>query len=194
MLEHIERLKAWQALDLPPASSGLVHQNRLLKIAREGGQMTPADLAKFERSGVRRLWWRSPSRAWPPSPTKSSTCTTASRANCSTPPKQASAAVPGIRQGHQRQGAVVRAHRPCADRRQTIGPRPVAAIEGVIILGCLRRKCHRSAETRGSPGLDFLHRRELRHAYARYAEFLAVLKLRALRCQRCADAIEGCAA
>uniref|UniRef100_UPI004053900C Tn3 family transposase n=1 Tax=Pseudomonas sp. TaxID=306 RepID=UPI004053900C len=25
-----------------------VHQNRLLKIAREGGQMTPADLAKFE--------------------------------------------------------------------------------------------------------------------------------------------------
>jgi hypothetical protein len=33
MLEHIE----W-----------LVHQNRLLKIAREGGQMKPADLAKFE--------------------------------------------------------------------------------------------------------------------------------------------------
>ncbi|MFO5452910.1 hypothetical protein ACLBO7_30615, partial [Klebsiella pneumoniae] len=27
---------------------GQNHQNRLLKIAREGGQMTPADLAKFE--------------------------------------------------------------------------------------------------------------------------------------------------
>ena len=27
---------------------GEIHQNRLLKIAREGGQMTPADLAKFE--------------------------------------------------------------------------------------------------------------------------------------------------
>lgn len=48
MLEHIERLKAFQALDLPPGIERQVHQNRLLKIAREGGQMTPADLAKFE--------------------------------------------------------------------------------------------------------------------------------------------------
>ncbi|MBK1736114.1 Tn3 family transposase, partial [Halorhodospira abdelmalekii] len=48
MLEHIERLKAWQALDLPSGIDRLVHQNRLLKIAREGGQMSPADLAKFE--------------------------------------------------------------------------------------------------------------------------------------------------
>jgi len=48
MLEHIERLKARQALDLPFGIERLVHQNRLLKIAREGGQMTPAGLAKFE--------------------------------------------------------------------------------------------------------------------------------------------------
>ncbi|HRF74657.1 MAG: Transposase, TnpA family [Candidatus Accumulibacter phosphatis] len=48
MLEHIERLKAWQALDLPAGIERQVHQNRRLKIAREGGQMTPADLAKFE--------------------------------------------------------------------------------------------------------------------------------------------------
>ena len=48
MLEHIERLKAWQALDLPAGIERQVHQNRLLKIAREGGQMTPADLVKFE--------------------------------------------------------------------------------------------------------------------------------------------------
>ncbi len=48
MLEHIERLKAWQALDLPAGIERQVHQNRLLKIAREGGQMTPADPAKFE--------------------------------------------------------------------------------------------------------------------------------------------------
>ena len=48
MLEHIARLKAWQALELPAGIERLVHQNRLLKIAREGGQMTPADLAKFE--------------------------------------------------------------------------------------------------------------------------------------------------
>lgn len=49
MLEHIERLKVWQALDLPTGIELQVHQNRLLKIAREGGQMTPADLAKFEQ-------------------------------------------------------------------------------------------------------------------------------------------------
>ena len=48
MLEHIERLRRLQALDLPPGIERQVHQNRLLKIAREGGQMTAADLAKFE--------------------------------------------------------------------------------------------------------------------------------------------------
>lgn len=48
MLEHIERLKAWQTIDLPENLERNVHQNRLLKIAREGGQMTHADLAKFE--------------------------------------------------------------------------------------------------------------------------------------------------
>ena len=48
MREHIERLKAWQTLDLPAGIDRAIHQNRLLKIAREGGQMTPADLGKFE--------------------------------------------------------------------------------------------------------------------------------------------------
>jgi len=48
MIEHIERLRALQALDLPNGIERQIHQNRLLKIAREGGQMTPADLAKFE--------------------------------------------------------------------------------------------------------------------------------------------------
>jgi hypothetical protein len=48
MLEHIKRLKALQAVDLPVGLDRLVHQNRLLKIAREGGQMIADDLAKFE--------------------------------------------------------------------------------------------------------------------------------------------------
>ena len=48
MLEHIERLRALQSLDLPLGIERQIHQNRLLKIAREGGQMTAADLAKFE--------------------------------------------------------------------------------------------------------------------------------------------------
>lgn len=48
MLEHIERLKVWRSLDLPVGIERLVHQNRLLKIAREGAQMATTDLAKFE--------------------------------------------------------------------------------------------------------------------------------------------------
>jgi hypothetical protein len=48
MLEHIERLRTWRALDLPAGIERQIHQNRLLKIAREGGQMTSADLMKFE--------------------------------------------------------------------------------------------------------------------------------------------------
>lgn len=66
MLEHIERLKVWQALDLHSGVEQLVLQNRLLKIAREGGQMTPADLAKFEP----QRQWHLPSRVWPLLPTK----------------------------------------------------------------------------------------------------------------------------
>jgi hypothetical protein len=50
MLEHIKRLKTWHTLDLPAGLEQQIHQNRLLKMAREGGQMTPADLAKFERA------------------------------------------------------------------------------------------------------------------------------------------------
>lgn len=49
MLEHIDRLQTWRSLDLPSDIERQVHQNRLLKIAREGGQMTPADLMKFEQ-------------------------------------------------------------------------------------------------------------------------------------------------
>ncbi len=48
MLEHIERLRVWQALELPTGIEREVHRNRLLKMAREGAAMTPADLAKFE--------------------------------------------------------------------------------------------------------------------------------------------------
>ena len=48
MNAHIERLKALLAIDLPVGIERTVHQNRLLKIAREGGQMQVTDLAKFE--------------------------------------------------------------------------------------------------------------------------------------------------
>ncbi len=45
---HIDRLKAVEALDLPEGIDRLIHQNRLLKLAREGGQMVSGNLAKFE--------------------------------------------------------------------------------------------------------------------------------------------------
>ena len=48
MLEHIERLKYLQAVNLPDGIGRSLHQNRLLKLAREGGQMRAAELAKFE--------------------------------------------------------------------------------------------------------------------------------------------------
>ena len=47
-MEHIERLKIFQLVGLPEGLDRLIHQNRLLKLAREGGQMTPQDLGKFE--------------------------------------------------------------------------------------------------------------------------------------------------
>jgi hypothetical protein len=55
MLEQIvgvptvgNRLKTFQKLALPAGIGRDIHQNRLLKMAREGGRMTPQDLAKFE--------------------------------------------------------------------------------------------------------------------------------------------------
>ena len=48
ILEHIERLRALQALGLPDGIERQIHQNRLLKLAREGSQMQASDLAKFE--------------------------------------------------------------------------------------------------------------------------------------------------
>ena len=47
ILEHLERLKVLQSLEIPDGIELKVHQNRLLRIAREGGQMTPNDLGKL---------------------------------------------------------------------------------------------------------------------------------------------------
>jgi hypothetical protein len=48
MLEYIERFKTFQSLALPDVIGRDVHQNRLLKLVREGGQMTPRNIRKFE--------------------------------------------------------------------------------------------------------------------------------------------------
>ena len=47
MLEHIERLKCFKPSIYLKTFGKHVHQNRLLKIAREGGQMTPADFGQI---------------------------------------------------------------------------------------------------------------------------------------------------
>ena len=48
ILEHIDRLKVIRNLGLPVGLDKMIHQNRLLKLAREGRQMTAHDLSKFE--------------------------------------------------------------------------------------------------------------------------------------------------
>lgn len=48
LLEHLNRLKAMEALTLPIGIGRHIHQNRLLKLAREGGQMTAQHLRDFE--------------------------------------------------------------------------------------------------------------------------------------------------
>lgn len=48
VLNHIERLKAICGMELPDGLERTVHQNRLLKLAREGGQMTAQHLRDFE--------------------------------------------------------------------------------------------------------------------------------------------------
>jgi TnpA family transposase len=50
ILEHIDRLRAIEALGLPAGIEREVHQNRLLKLAREGGQMTAQHVRELEPS------------------------------------------------------------------------------------------------------------------------------------------------
>lgn len=48
ILVHLERLNTVRELDLPTGLEHTVHQNRLLKLAREGGQMTAQHLRDLE--------------------------------------------------------------------------------------------------------------------------------------------------
>ena len=48
VLAHLERLKSVNALGLPEGLEHAIHQNRLLKLAREGGQMTAQHLRDLE--------------------------------------------------------------------------------------------------------------------------------------------------
>lgn len=52
VLQHIDRLNSITALELPDGIELCVHQNKLLKLAREGRKMSSRDLAKF--TNIRR--------------------------------------------------------------------------------------------------------------------------------------------
>lgn len=45
---HIERLKAIRELCLPPDIGHSIHQNRLLRLAREGGQTAVYQIEEYE--------------------------------------------------------------------------------------------------------------------------------------------------
>ena len=154
MLEHIERLKALQALALRVGIERQVHQNRLLKIAREGGQMTPADLAQFETQrryatllslaleGSHRH--RRNHRPARPHARQAVQCRKA----------QASPAVPGVRQGHQRKAAPVWAHRTGLVGSQAKWRRAFHSYRNGDSLGCLHGPRLRGTESSLTPA-DF---------------------------------------
>lgn len=48
MMGYIERLKIIPLVTLPEELDRHIHQNGLLKLAREGGEIRPQDLGKFE--------------------------------------------------------------------------------------------------------------------------------------------------
>ncbi|MDQ5882552.1 MAG: hypothetical protein QG616_2386, partial [Pseudomonadota bacterium] len=194
MLEHIERLKAWQALDLPPGIERLVHQNRLLKIAREGGQMTPADLAKFE-----------PQRRY-------ATLVALAIEGMATVTdeiidlhdrilgKLFNAAKNKHQQQFQASGKAINAKvrlygrigQALIDAKQS-GRDPFAAIEAVMSWDAFAESVTEAQKLAQPDDFDFLHR--IGESYAtlrRYApEFLAVLKLRAApAAKNVLDAIE----
>lgn len=50
LLNHIKRLRTIKEINLPKDIGKNIHQNRLLKIAKEGRQMTPQHLRDFEES------------------------------------------------------------------------------------------------------------------------------------------------
>lgn len=198
MLEHIERLKAWQALDLPAGIERQVHQNRLLKIAREGGQMTPADLAKFE---LQRRYATLVALAVEGAATVTDEIIDLHDRIIG---KLFNAAKNKHQQQFHESGKAIndkvrlygRIGQALLEAKQSGGD-PFAAIETVISWDAFTASVSEAQKLAQPEGFDFLHR--IGESYAtlrRYApEFLAVLKLRAAPAAKdVLDAIEICVA
>lgn len=65
VLQHIDRLNAIESLALPDGIALSVHQNRLLKLAREGRKMSSRDLQNLRMFAVMPHWFVS---YWKPGP------------------------------------------------------------------------------------------------------------------------------
>jgi Domain of unknown function (DUF4158) len=70
VLAHIERLAAVREVGLPDALERSVHQNRLLKLAREGSQIRASTCATWKRLAGTRRWRPLSSRPAPRSLTR----------------------------------------------------------------------------------------------------------------------------
>ncbi|WP_407301260.1 DUF4158 domain-containing protein [Klebsiella quasipneumoniae] len=173
MLEHIERLKAWQAAhDLPSGIERLVHQNRLLQKIIRG---RPDDARRRRVRGSTAALLPRPEVALaieacsPPSPTKHRLHDHIGQEAVQCRQSESISSSSGIhRQSDQCQGAAVRASARALIEGQKYlsGPRSVPRHHRAIMSwGCFSPSGHRSAEARAARGLRFPapHRRELRH-------------------------------
>ena len=96
--------------------------------------------------------------------------------------KQASAAVPGVGQGHQRQGALVRTRRPSLARRQAEWRRSIRRHRIRHLVGRFCRERHRGAESSPNQKTSTsctASARATPHCAATHQQFLDVLELRA---------------
>ena len=182
MLEHIERSQgSGRALDLSSGIERQVHQNRLLKIAREGGQMTPADLAKFE-----------PQRRYAPVALALEGMATVTDeiidlhdrilGSFSIPRRTSiSSSFRSRARPSTNKVRLVRAHRPCLARSKTEWRRSIRCHRIRHLMGRLCRERHRGAETCPTRRLrlSVSYWRELCHPTPlRVAKILDVLELR----------------
>jgi hypothetical protein len=182
MLEHIDRLRTLRALDLPAGIERQIHQNRLLKIAREGAQMTSADLMKFEPQRRYATLVALAVEETATSPTKSSIYTTALWASCSTPRRtniRNSFSLPA-KQSTTRSVSNGQVGQVLLEAKQSGGD-PFVAIEAVISWDDFAASITEAQKLAQPEDFDFLYR--IGESYAtlcRYApEFLDVLKLHA---------------
>ncbi len=168
MLEHIERLKVWQALESagrhraagspePPAQDR--PRGRADDARRPGQVRADSPLCHPGGTGHRRHGHRDRRNDRPARPHHGQAVQRGE--------EQTSAAVPGFGQGHQRQGAPVWANRPGPARRQAKRRRSVRGHRDRSCRG--RASPPASARRSSSPNpktFDFLHRvgEQLRHA------------------------------